>query len=66
VLTEEGLKRITMAEPIHAVAVCHCFANVLSGQQLIALSEISQTILAHLEVEQLTNVYRGDWLLIGR
>ncbi len=51
VLTPEGLERITTAAPIHAQAVNHCFANVLSDEQLSALSEISLTILTHLKSE---------------
>ena len=51
VLTDEGLDRIVAAAPIHAQAVKHCFIDVLSDQQLAALSEISLTILKHIDVE---------------
>ncbi len=55
VLTATGLQRIVTAAPIHTGAVRHCFANVLSEQQLDALADVSQTILAHLEAEHVND-----------
>lgn len=51
VLTRAGLAAIRAAAPIHAAAVRHCFADVLSAKQLDALADISTVILAHLATE---------------
>lgn len=60
VLTATGLQRIKTAAPIHTKAVRHCFADVLSDRQLDALSDISQTILEHLESE-----HGNDLVVLG-
>jgi DNA-binding MarR family transcriptional regulator len=51
VLTDGGLAAIEAAAPLHLAAVRHCFADVLRPEQLDALSEIAETVTAHLEAE---------------
>jgi DNA-binding MarR family transcriptional regulator len=50
-LTGMGLQVIEEAAPLHAAAVRHCFAEVLTHKQLDALTEISSAIIGHLAAE---------------
>lgn len=51
ILTRDGLASIRGAAPQHLADVQHCFADVLSRQQLEALIGISDAINEHLEHE---------------
>lgn len=47
-LTDHGLATIEAAAPLHLEAVRHCFADLLTPEQLDALAEISAVICRHL------------------
>jgi DNA-binding MarR family transcriptional regulator len=51
VLTDAGLAAIQAAAPLHLAAVRHCFADVLTPDQLDALGDIAETITKHLATE---------------
>ena len=51
VLTTDGLKTIEAAAPLHLDAVRHCFADVLTTEQLDELGDIAEAILDHLGSE---------------
>jgi DNA-binding MarR family transcriptional regulator len=51
VLTDAGLAAIEAAAPIHLETVRHCFADLLSPEQLDTLGDISETITKHLAAE---------------
>lgn len=51
VLTRAGLAAIEAAAPLHLIAVRHCFADVLTREQLDVLGDIADTITAHLATE---------------
>jgi len=51
VLTEAGLEAIESAAPIHLKAVRHCFADVLTREQLDAFADIAETVTQHLAKE---------------
>ena len=48
VLTEAGLAAIRRATPHHLAVVHHCFAEVLTPEQLDALGDIADAVTAHL------------------
>ena len=48
VLTEAGLAAIRRATPHHLAVVRHCFADVLTPEQLDALSDIADAVAGHL------------------
>jgi len=49
-LTDEGLRTIEAAAPAHVASVRRHFIDLLSEDQLRALAEIADTVLAHLAV----------------
>lgn len=49
VITEQGRAAIEAAAPVHVEDVRHHLIDLLDGDQLDALAEISATVLAHLE-----------------
>lgn len=49
VLTVSGLAAIRSATPGHLATVRHCFADVLTPQQLDAMIDISHAIVDHLD-----------------
>lgn len=51
VLTAQGLAAIQDAAPGHAAAVRHCFADVLTPEQLDTLAGIAETVVAHIDAE---------------
>lgn len=51
VLTDTGLAAITAAAPVHLTAVRHCFADLLSREQLDVLGDIAEVITRHLATE---------------
>jgi DNA-binding MarR family transcriptional regulator len=51
VLTPAGLQVIQDAAPLHLAAVRHCFADLLTAQQLDALTTIAEAITSHLIAE---------------
>jgi len=51
VLTEAGFSAIESAAPQHLEVVRHCFADVLTPEQLKALGDIAETIVRHLAAE---------------
>ena len=48
-LTKFGRQTIRKASQLQGAEVQHCFSDVLSSEQIKALQEISQTLLAHQE-----------------
>jgi DNA-binding MarR family transcriptional regulator len=51
VLTDAGMAAIEAAAPAHAAAVRHCFADVLTPEQLDTLGDIAEAITTHLASE---------------
>lgn len=51
VLTDAGLAALKAAAPVHLSAVRHCFADLLSAEQLDVLGDISEVIAGHLAAE---------------
>jgi DNA-binding MarR family transcriptional regulator len=51
VLTDAGLAAIEAAYPAHLATVRHCFADLLTREQLDSLAEIAETIADHLGAE---------------
>jgi len=51
VLTDAGMAAIEAAAPGHAAAVRHCFADVLTPEQLDTLGDIAEAITTHLASE---------------
>jgi DNA-binding MarR family transcriptional regulator len=51
VLAPEGLAAIERAAPIHLQAVRHCFADILTPEQLDALGDIAATVGQHMTDE---------------
>jgi DNA-binding MarR family transcriptional regulator len=51
VLTDAGMAAIEAAAPGHVAAVRHCFADVLTPEQLDTLGDIAEAITAHLAAE---------------
>ena len=51
VLTDAGMAAIEAASPGHAAAVRHCFADVLTPEQLDTLGDIAEAITTHLASE---------------
>ena len=51
ILTPAGLDAIEAAAPLHLASVRHCFADLLTPQQLDALAGIAGTVTAHLAAE---------------
>jgi len=60
VLTDIGLAAIEEAAPLHAAAVRHCFADVLTSQQLDALGDIADAITGHLAMHHSDESDRRD------
>ncbi len=50
-LTETGRAAIEAAAPIHLLAVRHCFADLLTAEQLDCLGDIAEAITGHLVAE---------------
>lgn len=50
-LTRKGRTTIESAAPVHLEAVRHCFADVLTPEQLDSLAEITDVICGHLRAE---------------
>jgi DNA-binding MarR family transcriptional regulator len=50
VLTDAGLAVIQAAAPLHLEAVRHCFADLLTPDQLDTLGDIAEIVTAHLAV----------------
>ena len=48
---DQLMEAIENAAPRHIAAVRHCFANVLTPQQLDALGDIADALTAHLAAE---------------
>jgi DNA-binding MarR family transcriptional regulator len=46
-LTKLGRQTIRKASRLQGAEVQHCFSDVLSAEQIKALQDISQTLLAH-------------------
>lgn len=59
VLTDAGLAAIKAAAPRHLAAVRHCFADLLTPQQLDALGDIAETVTNHLATEHAEIANRG-------
>jgi len=59
VLTDAGMAAIEAAAPGHAAAVRHCFADVLTPEQLDTLGDIAEAITTHLASEH-TDPANGD------
>jgi DNA-binding MarR family transcriptional regulator len=57
VLTDAGLAAIEEAAPRHLAAVRHCFADVLSLEQLDTLGDIADAITSHLASEHPESAY---------
>ena len=51
ILTPGGLASIEAAAPMHLATVRHCFADLLTPQQLDALADIADAVTAHLAAE---------------
>ena len=51
ILTPAGLDAIEAAAPLHLASVRHCFADLLTPQQLDTLAGIADTVTAHLAAE---------------
>jgi DNA-binding MarR family transcriptional regulator len=51
VLTDAGLAAIHAAAPAHAAAVPHCFADILTPDQLNTLGDIAEAITTHLAAD---------------
>jgi DNA-binding MarR family transcriptional regulator len=51
IMTDVGLDAIRVAEPHLADGVRHCFADLLTVEQLDTLGDIAEIILAHLAAE---------------
>ena len=51
VLTKSGFAAIDGAAPAHLAAVRHCFADLLTPEQLDTLGDIADVVHAHLEAE---------------
>jgi DNA-binding MarR family transcriptional regulator len=51
VLTNDGLAALEAAAPAHLAAVRHCFADLLTREQLDVLGDIAETITNHLAAE---------------
>ncbi|MFN0090771.1 MAG: MarR family winged helix-turn-helix transcriptional regulator [Acidimicrobiales bacterium] len=51
VLTADGLAAIEAAAPLHLQAVRHCFADILTPEQLDVLGDIAELVVAHLADE---------------
>ena len=51
ILTPAGLASIETAAPMHLASVRHCFADLLTPEQLDALAGIADAVTAHLAAE---------------
>src|SRR6476661_6667534 len=58
-LTDAGMAAIEAAAPGHAAAVRHCFADVLTPEQLDTLGDIAEAITTHLASEH-ADTANGD------
>jgi DNA-binding MarR family transcriptional regulator len=59
ILTPAGLTAIEAAAPLHLATVRHCFADLLTPEQLDALAAIADTITGHLAAEH-AEIARGE------
>jgi DNA-binding MarR family transcriptional regulator len=51
ILTDAGVAVIEAAAPAHALAVRHCFGDLLTSEQLDTLGDIADVITGHLAAE---------------
>ena len=58
-LTDAGLAAVESAAPAHLAAVRHCFADLLTREQLDTLGDIAETITDRL-ANQHTNTADGE------
>jgi DNA-binding MarR family transcriptional regulator len=60
VLTRAGLAVIQAAAPLHLKAVRHCFADLLTADQLDTLGDIAEIVTAHLAASHRADTGDGE------